>query len=116
MLIASYALGFLNGAFQVSGSDRAWAKGDKVLADFGYVAASAALLARLFEGDAMLRLADKLPQLKGLGPPATFQPADLAGGADALAFMGGSAVPKGGQLAYLLRQNLTDEERSRASL
>lgn len=110
-LVASYALGFLAARFLFSQSDRKWAKGDRGLADLGFVVAAGALVAGLFESDSVIRLAERLPQLRGEGPTDQFRLADGAGGTDGLAHAAGEPLPKGGQLAYLLRENLDEVER-----
>lgn len=123
-IVATYALGFLQGSFLSNHADTIWAKGDPALADIAWFASACGVLSGVLglqvngsdDGtERLLACQARLPQFKGQKTHGDWYNVEVMGGTDAMKLGEGKPLPDGGRLLGLLDANLSAEEKKAAA-
>jgi hypothetical protein len=107
VLVGSYACGFMQGQFIVTGLLDKWAKKDEGVASLGFsIMASTCLGSTLGKVDRAIRAMEFLPQLGPVKGGTGTNQMDEMGGWDGMAHAKGEPKQKGGLLRFYLENNI----------
>lgn len=106
LLVASYICGFVHGNNISTSSLKEWAESENAVEEIGWLIMSTACIGAILDGERMLAVQEKLPQLSFAEHTKSTAQLDHAGGSDGMDFAEGKFNLKNGLLLRYLNYNL----------